>query len=312
QALNILSTAFAERGWKIRPVEIRHPDMSIVTPDFTPAKRKLTVDYVNKMLGLKLTAKEITTCLEKMGFGVEDGEDLEILIPCYRADILHEIDIVEDVAIGYGYQNFRPELPKIVTTGEKHPIEKYCEKVRDVMIGYGFTEVMTLMLTTEESNFSNINASGEAVKIKNPISEEHTIIRTNLLSSLLEFLKLNKHKELPQKVFEVGDIVMLDKDAETGARDVRKLCACSTHSKASFTEIKSIVEGFLRDMAVDGYRIKKGQDKSFISGRCGSIDIDDKKIGVFGEVHPEVITNFELEYPIIAFEIDLNEMVVLK
>ena len=128
-----------------------------------------------------------------------------------------EIDIVEDVAIGYGYENFSTDLPKIVTTGEKHPIEKYCEKIRGTMIGYGFTEIMTLMLTNEESNFSNINATGKAVKIKNPISEEHTIVRTNLLSSVMEFLKLNKHKELPLKVFEVGDVVKLDNSSETGA-----------------------------------------------------------------------------------------------
>ncbi|MFQ5975864.1 MAG: phenylalanine--tRNA ligase subunit beta, partial [Candidatus Hydrothermarchaeales archaeon] len=216
KTLNILSTAFAERGWKIKPVEIKHPEMNTMTPDFTPSKRKITLDYVNRMLGLELTAKEVASCLLKMGFGVGvKGGELEVLIPCYRADILHEIDIVEDVAIGYGYENFIPELPKIMTTGEKHPVEKYCERIRDAMIGYGFTEVMTLMLTNEESNFSNINHSGEAVTIKNPISEEHTIIRTNLLSSLMEFLKLNKHKELPQKVFEVGDVVIPDKNTET-------------------------------------------------------------------------------------------------
>ncbi|MFQ5974759.1 MAG: phenylalanine--tRNA ligase subunit beta, partial [Candidatus Hydrothermarchaeales archaeon] len=96
------------------------------------------------------------------------------------------------------------------------------------------------------------------------------------------------------------------------ARDVRKLCSCSIHSKASFTEVKSIVEGFLRDMAMDGYEIKKSQDKSFIAGRCGSISVGNKEIGVFGEVRPDVITNFELEYPLIAFEIDLNEMMASK
>jgi len=313
QALNILSTAFAERGWKIRPVEIKHPARTVVTPDYTPAKRKIRAEYVNRMLGLNLTTKEIAACLKKMGYGVVDkGEEIEVLIPCYRSDILHEIDIVEDVAIGYGYENFKTVLPKIVTTGEKHPVEKYCEKIRDTMIGYGFTEVMTLMLTNEESNFSNINHQGEAVKIKNPISEEHTIVRTNLLSSLIEFLKLNKHKELPQKVFEVGDVVIPDENTETGAREVRKLCTCSIHSKANFTEVKSLVEGVLRDMAVAGYEIKKSVDKSFISGRCASIIVGGREIGIFGEVHPEVMTNFELEYPLIAFEIDLNEMIALR
>ncbi len=177
------------------------------------------------------------------------------------------------------------------------------------MIGYGFTEIMTLMLTNEESNFSNINTTGKAVKIKNPISEEHTIVRTNLLSSVMEFLKINKHKELPLKVFEVGDVVKISKSSETGAESVRKICACAIHSKANYTEAKSLVEGFLRDMAIEDYKINKSEDKSFISGRCGNIKVNDNIIGVFGEIHPSVITNFELEYPTIAFEIDLNKMI---
>ncbi|MFQ6135724.1 MAG: phenylalanine--tRNA ligase subunit beta [Candidatus Hydrothermarchaeales archaeon] len=312
RALNIVATAFAERGWGIRQVEIEYPDKVIKTPDFSPVKRGLGVEYVNRMLGLDLTSSEIASCLEKMGFGVEDGENLLVSVPCYRADILHEIDLVEDVAIGYGYQNFEPVLPKLVTTGEKHPMEKYCEKVRSAMIGYGFTEVMTLMLTNEESNFLDTKTEGEAVEIKNPISEEHTIVRTSLLSSLLEVLKINKHRELPQKIFEIGDVIFLDKDVETGALDKKKLCSCSIHSKASFTEIKSVVEGVLRDLGVKDYQIKRSDHASFIEGRRATIKASDLDVGYFGELHPEVITNFELEYPIIAFEIDLNEMMALK
>lgn len=310
QALNILASAFAERGFEVAQVKVKYPNKTIVTPDFKPALKKLRVDYANQMLGLKLSPKEIAACLKKMGYGVrKQGRTLAIEVPCYRCDIMHEIDLVEDVAIGYGYENFLPLLPALSTTGEKHALEKFCEALRSVMLGYGFTEVMSLMLTNERNNFAKLRISGEAVVVKNPISEEHTILRTSLLQSLLQVLQINRRRELPHKIFELGDVLILDENFETGARTVRRLAACSAHSKASFTEIKSLVEGLLRDLGAKKYSIEKFEHGSFIPGRCAAVKLNGKLLVCFGELHPEVLANFELTYPVAAFEMEVEELI---
>ncbi len=310
QALNILATALAERGFTVRKVEVRYPDRSITTPDFSPEVKRLRRSYANRMLGLSLSSEEVKACLERMGYGVKvkGEEELEVLVPCYRCDIFHEIDLVEDIAIGYGYGNFPTTLPEVLTTGEKLPVEELGEKLRMLMLGYGITEVMSLMLTNEAENFSNLRREGRAVRIKNPISEEHTIVRTSLLPSLLSVLRLNKHRELPQRIFELGDVVLPDSSAETGAVRQRRLGVAVIHDRASFTEVKSLLQGLMRDLGIEDYRVEPEEDPAFIPGRCASLIIGAQKVGVFGEVHPEVIENFELEYPVAALEIQVEPL----
>ncbi|NOZ60020.1 MAG: phenylalanine--tRNA ligase subunit beta [Euryarchaeota archaeon] len=314
QALNILATALAERGFTVRQVEVRYPERSLLTPDFSPGVRRLRVEYVNRMLGLSLDAEEVRACLERMGFGVRDeGEELEVLVPCYRCDIFHEIDLVEDVAIGYGYGNFSSRMPAVPTVGEKLPLEELGEKLRMLLPGYGFTEVMNLMLTNEAESFSWMRRTpGGAVRIKNPISEEHTLVRTSLLPGLLRTLRLNRHHELPQRIFELGDVVLLSGEAEVGAVRRRRLAAASIHDRASFTEIKALVQGILRDLGVEEYEVVPSEDPAFIPGRCAALRISGTGAGVFGEVHPEVLENFQLEYPVAALELDVEPLVQLR
>jgi phenylalanyl-tRNA synthetase beta chain len=310
QALNILATALAERGFTLREVEVRYPNRTLTTPELSPQVRRLSTRYAERVLGLSLSSEEIKACLERMGYGVRvvsEGE-LEVLVPCYRCDIFHEIDLVEDVAIGYGYENFPATLPKVLTTGEKLPLEELGEKLRILMLGYGFTEVMNLMLTNDAENFSRLRRSGEAVRIRNPISEEHTTVRTSLLPSLLRTLRLNKHRELPQRIFELGDVVLLSEGEETGALRRRRLGAAVIHDRASFTEAKALLQALLRDLGVEDYRVEPLEDPAFIPGRCASVVISGERVGVFGEIHPEVLENFELEYPVAALELDVEAM----
>ncbi len=298
QALNILTTAFAERGFEVLTIDIEYPDKKIRTPNYTPSKKNLRVDYTNKMLGLNLNVQDVERLLEKMGYGAKAGDNIvEVLVPCYRVDIMHEIDLVEDVAIAYGYENLKPSLPSLATVGSKEELEKFCEKVRSLMIGFGFFEVYSLMLTND--NFNKI-----PIKIKNPISEEHTIVRTSIIPSLLNFLKINKHKEMPLKIFEIGDVVYVE-NSEVMER--RMLGACIMHSRANFNEIKEVVEGFLESLGVN-YEVEACNSYGFIDGRSACIVIDNKNLGYFGEVHPEVLEKYELNYPVVAFEIDLSEI----
>ncbi|MBU4189595.1 MAG: phenylalanine--tRNA ligase subunit beta, partial [Candidatus Thermoplasmatota archaeon] len=297
-ALNIVCTALAERDGEIYSVSIVD-DKKIVTPDLKTKTKTLTMEYVNSMLGMELKEKEVVSSLKKMGFDANaDNGNIEVHIPAYRTDILHQIDLVEDVAIGYGYKKFSGILPKALTFGKYKDAEKRSEELRKTMIGFGFNEVTTLTLSSEKNQFEKmcINEENKTI-IKNPISEEHTILRVSLLPGLLNILNINKHRPLPLKIFEIGDVVV-DK------KNVRKIGGMITHSKANFTETKSIVEGILREMKIK-HEIKPKTMGCFIDGRCASILSDKKEICYFGELHPNVITNFELGNPVTSFEMRL-------
>jgi phenylalanyl-tRNA synthetase beta chain len=227
---------------------------------------------------------------------------ISFLIPPYRCDILHAIDIIEDIAVGYGYDKIEPILPKVSTVGGQSEIEKISRKFRELMIGLGFQEVLNFILTSKLNNFEKMCLEGSAVEILNPVSSEYEICRTWLLPSLMKVLMANKHREYPQKVFEIGDCVLFDDNAETGTKRVRKLAGVISYDDANLTEIKSIVEVIMKAIGCN-YSIRELEHPSFIKSRCGEVLVNDERIGFFGEIHPKVLENWDLERPVIAFEI---------
>ena len=299
-ALNIITTAIAERGGKLEMVKVIGNEVRN-TPDLSPSHVKVDLDYASKILGFDIK-KHAADALEKMGFDARvKGKVIEVDIPAWRVDILHPIDIVEDMAIGYGYDKISPELPKSMTFGESLS----SNKIHETMIGLGFNEVLTISLSNEEEQFEKMNLKPrEVVSIENPISSKHSCIRVSLLPSLMEILSKNRHNELPQMIYEVGEIVEiidgvpLNKTMVSGVK---------IDAKTGFTECKSIVEALLRNMGIKA-DVEEKKSGTFIDGRCASLLKDEKPIGYFGEVHPSVISNFELEYPVIAFEIYADEL----
>jgi len=299
-ALNIIATAIAERGGKLEMVKVIGNEVRN-TPDLSPSHVKVDLDYASKILGFDIK-KHATDALEKMGLDARvKGKVIEVDIPAWRVDILHPIDIVEDMAIGYGYDKISPELPKSMTFGSSLS----SDKIHETMIGLGFNEVLTISLSSEEEQFEKMNLKPrEVVSIENPISSKHSCIRVSLLPSLMEILSKNRHNELPQMIYEVGEIVEiidgvpLNKTMVSGVK---------IDAKTGFTECKSIVEALLRNMGIKA-DIEEKKSGAFIDGRCASLLKDEKPIGYFGEVHPSVISNFELEYPAIAFEIYADEL----
>ena len=301
-ALNIVSTALAERGARIQTILVEGNER-MITPDLKPAKWSLDPAECNSLLGLELDRGEICRCLWKMGYGCDDdGVDIiNVLAPATRMDLLHPVDLIEDVAKGYGYEQFGTQLPTVQTIGGERSIEKAANLVRVMMVGYGYFEVTTLTLSCPREQFESTRMKErEVVEILNPISEDHTCLRVRLLPSLFSVLRKNKHRDLPQRIFEVGDVVI-----DTKRR--KHLAATSIHSKASFTEMKSVVEGFLRDCSLKWELSPAGQGM-FVEGRDASVIVDGENVGYFGEVHPEVITSFGLGHPAVAFEIDLEKV----
>lgn len=302
QVATIVVTALAERGGEIYTCEVVDKNKKMLFPELKVKRKKLTVKYVNALLGLELTAEEITSALKKMGFDAESKNGtVEVLIPPYRFDIFHSADLAEDVAIGCGYEKFKFTYPEKLTFGEKRNTEVLTEELAEVMVGLGFNEVVTLTLSSPAEQFEKMHLKeGISTPVQNPISERHTILRVSLIPSLLDILRLNKRHELPQKIFELGDVVIDNKN-------VRKLGAVFIHSKASFTELKSVVEVILKERNIK-YTIQESASPSFIEGRRAVILKNGIEIGYFGEFHPEVITNFELSYPAVGFEITVSSL----
>ena len=305
QTLNIICTSFAETGGKIESLRIIRPEKELKTPDLTPKTKKLKISNVARITGIKINPKTIIDLLEKARMDAEiiSEDQIKVKIPPYRIDILHEVDIIENIAIQYCFKNIKPEFPAIPTIGKENPWHEADKSIREVMIGLGFQEIMSLMLTNEENHYKKMRLEeDERVEVAQPISTDRTMIRKSLLNSLLEFLEANRHEDLPQKIFEIGDVIYLDKRQETNTRIIKKLAGAIIHSNANFTEIKSTVAAILENLGYK-FKIENLDHPSFIRGRCAKINDKNGLKGFFGELHPEVITNFNLEYPVVAFEI---------
>ena len=297
-ALNIVTTSLAERGGQIYSTIVKDQGKSYITPDLSPQKRQLSIDYVNRILGTKLNGKEVIKCLKKMGYNAAElsKNKLNVDIPAWRADILHEIDIVEDVAVGYGFDKFKIEFPKSLTFGKTLPNLELYNGLRNIMIGLGFNEVTTFTISNEQDEFKRLGLeSSKRAQIENPIGEEYSCLRVGLVPSLLKILNENRHHPLPQQIFELG--IVVDKNF----KNQNLLGFVKIDAKANFTECKSLVDAVMRDSGAK-YNIKDKDHPAFVKGRCASVFIGNKEIGFFGELHPKTISEFELEYPIIAFE----------
>ncbi|MEM1569487.1 MAG: phenylalanine--tRNA ligase subunit beta [Candidatus Bathyarchaeia archaeon] len=318
--LNIIVTSLAERGGEIYKVKVLYPVETpfgkvFESPDLKIQEVKLSLDFVNKILGEKLTISEVLEFLHKMRYDATEYSEEEVLVkvPAYRVDIMHPVDLVEDVAIAYRYDHIKPEIPKVFTRGGESYMERFSAKVRLVMVGLGFQEVITDVLTNPYELFTAMRVKPEpVVELENPKTIEYTVCRNWLMPCLMKILSRNRHREYPQRIFEVDDVVILDENSETGAINVRKLAAVSIHSEADYAEIKAVVDTLLKILDVKFY-IKPGEHPSFIEGRIGFIEATTgENLGFLGEIHPEVLENFGLENPSAGFEINLMSIVRLK
>jgi len=311
RSLNVLATALADMGGTIEKVRVKYPDRTVISPNLTPQKMKFRINYANELLGLKLSEAQVAESLRKCRLDAKTVRNgiVEVAIPAYRIDVLHEVDLVEEVAIGYGYYRLKPTIPETLTIGEQHPVHRTSNIVRQIMTGLGFTEVMNFTLINEVAHYQKMRLNARnLIKLANPVSAEYTILRESLLPSLMKNLMDNKHESFPQRLFEVSDVGQINQRAETRVERRLHVAGISSHSTANFTETKSCVEALLHNMGLKRWEIKSTRHPSFLEGRTAAIYLKRKEIGVLGETHPEVLNNFELENPTSAFEIDIEEI----
>ncbi len=297
KALNILTATLADMGGKIYQMTLEYGKEKIITPDFTPKKTKISLENTNSLLGLNLKEREMEKLLQKMG---HECKNSQVYSPAWRTDILHEVDLIEDVAIAYGYNNLIPEIPQVATNSQESKDSIIKRKLSEALVGLGLLEISTFHLIKEDE--AKKMKLKELIELENA-KTEYKLLRPNLLISTLRILADNKDHEYPQKVFEIGRI--FEKDKKSGISESENLIIATT--PGNFTEIKQTLN-FLFDQLQLNYELKETEDKSFIEGRTGKILLNKKEIGIMGELNPNTLRAFNIKMPISTIEISLEEI----
>ena len=311
KCLNIIVTCLAEMGGKIYQMELYYKDKK-KTPDLNPEKIKLSLENTNKLLGLDLNEKILKELIERMGYDYNKGI---VEIPAWRVDVLHEVDLIEDVAIAYGYENFIPEIPKISTIGGEEQKEVIKRKISEILTGMNFLEVSNYHLTNKKDQFKKMSVAEEEFTEVEESKTDYNILRKNLSHYLLKIFSENVDSEYPQRIFEIGRVFQKE--------ECENLALAIT--PGNYTEARQILEYLSRMIDIE-LKISE-PDKSpnyFIDGRTAEIKINSdnkdssgvgsrgvgggKSIGFIGEIHPKILKNWKIKMPVSLFEINLEEI----
>ena len=318
--LNLVTLALIDRGGKASSTTIKYPagteyiESKVITPNFSNRRIELSVQETNKLLGLNLGATEIADLLGTAGLDIEKitPNCLTVLVPCYREDIMHQVDIIEDVSIAYGYNNIKPLWRELPTTGKAETDQQLINTARELMVGLGYQEVLNNTLSNQETLFQKMNTPPtKLVELANPKVNTMTCLRNWLLPSLMEFLSVNQSVEFPQKIFELGKVTLLAETKETRTIDENWLSAVTTHPNANFSEIKSALDSFMTNLGVE-WQIKEANHPSFMEGRVGEITVEGKNVGFVGEINPAVLQSWKLENPAAAFQLNFQKLADTK
>ncbi len=299
--LNILCQDFMDRGGKVQTVEIIGKD-KVETPQTEPENMILDLNYANKTLGTNFSDKEAVKLFKKQRLNAEsDNGKINCEIPRYRTDFIHPVDLAEELAIGFGLNNFEIETPSLFTKGGLSWQTLMTEKARNVLSAGGFVEIANHVLASEE-----LMVKCEVktyIKIQNPVSKDYSVLRSELLPLLLETASKNTHHSYPQKIFEVGEVALFDKTIQTNLN----ASALILSSNASLTEIASHFSIFSKAAGFE-FTLEKKEDKKFLKNRSLAIKVNGIEQGMMGEVNPEILTNLGIEMPASAFEFTLSKL----
>ena len=300
--LAVIATTLAEAGGRLGTVEIKDVRRR-VTPDLTPAEIPLDAGLVRSVLGLDLSDAAIKTSLARSRLGVRGRK---VLAPRYRVDLMHPVDVAEEVALGHGFDRIEPAYPPSSSPGSFNRFEDFLDSASTVMAGEGMIEMMTFELTDETSLYSRFQRSpSDSIRVQNPKSLEHSVLRDSVLPTLMASLSGNVRSDYPQRVFEIGRVYARGK---AGVSEAWHLGCIVAHSQSSYTEAKMCLEAACRTLAGEEATARRGQHWAFAPGRCGSILVDGTELGQVGEMRPETIEAFGLGVPVSGFEIDLSRL----
>jgi phenylalanyl-tRNA synthetase beta chain len=304
---NIVAT-LADIGFKLETVIVQQGNTrDSFTANLNTSLPNIKTDYINKALGLSLSNEDIINCLRKsrLDATVIDSGTINCVIPNYRIDIFGPIDIVEEVAIGYGLYNMEPSLPEFRFNGNKSRQNYFFDKIRQAMIGMGLIENINFILSNKDIHFKKMNLDKpNFFTVNNSKSDEHDILRQSLLPSLLFSLSKNIHEEYPQKLFEIGPIFKPEKENF----EKWNLCCVNAFNGVTFSEIKAVLQTLMEICFNVKFETKASENLSFVRGRSADIIYKGAVIGQIGEISPLLIDSFKIKMPVAAFELDLTEL----
>ncbi len=304
--IKVLATSIAERGRTLEVVRIhRLGGEMLSTPSMERQRMLLDLSYVEEVLGTPIDLAIAEQSLVKMGHKVSRVGEGRLLVEVapYRVDILHPVDLVEDVAIGMGLEQLPLESPPIFMVGRLHWKEQIARRVRDLMIGLGFQEVVTYILGSREI----VELSKEPyVEIANPVSSEYIALRNSLVPKLVMYLAHNQHVEYPQKIFEVGDCVEVHNGVP---KTTFSVAAAIADYSVGFEDIQAVAHALLANLGLTP-QYSSAKHPCFIEGRCADVlcSTCGEKLGVMGEVRPEILESMELLMPVAAMELKLEKV----
>ncbi len=269
-------------------------------------KTRVRSSAIERSLGVYMDESTMVGMANRLGHvAAKYGNSILVFSPPYRVDVLGEQDIVEDIAIAYGYDRIDP-MPVIGhSIGMPEESALLYNRLSSLMLGLGFTEAMNPYLTNERLNFEMLGdkPSKDAITIEHSKTESITMMRTTLLPALLQNLSSSSHDSMPQRLFEVGSVFRM------GPRPVegRRLGMVSEHSRSNYSEAKAAATEVLRLFGIEDLQFRRSEEPRYIRGRAALVmDTKGTRLGAIGEINPEVLENFGIEEPVAAAEIDVD------
>ena len=318
KCLNIIVANLSEMGGKIYAMNIKDSkNGNFVSPNMSLEELKFEIKDIEKTLGIELSEKNVKNYLIRMGIGYENRSGKSVaLIPAYRADILHWIDLSEEIAIAYGYDNFVSEVPNISTIAYESSIDKTKRTIGNILAGLGLLETSSFHLTTKKNIKKMYYDFSDFIEVEESKTERN-ILRIDMLTNLLQIVSENSDAAYPQKIFEMGRVFSRCENMEVGGRrsevgcyetgvlEEERLAIGLINESVNFTELKQILDYLFKMLDIE-YSIEPVENSNYIIGRCGKIIVDDKEIGFIGEIAPRVLKNWKIRMPVVALEIKLN------
>jgi phenylalanyl-tRNA synthetase beta chain len=320
----VICYALDARGATIEDVEVVYADETeppaegarLRRPDLAVETKGVAHDRIESILGVELDEAEVVDLFERSGLdATADDGVYEVSVPPYRVDVLHPLDLIDDVGRAYGFNDLDPRYPDVATVGERHEGSRLESAVRTQLVGLGFEDLLNFHMTNETDcldrmrveSGSDVLGGGPPVEIVEPYSEDYTVLRTWALPSLVTVLANNTHRSYPQDLAEIGLTARLDDDAPTGVGESRHVAAVLARTDASYEDAKGRLAALVDDFGAD-LATPPVEHPSFLDGRVAAVEIDGDRVGVVGELHPAVLVEHDLELPVAAFEFDLDAL----
>ncbi len=313
-ATSIVACDLADYGFTVQPVKTIYPyetefGREITSPYYFQEPCVAAIADINKLLGVEFTAEEAARYAAKMGLDVKvEGDAIKAQAPHFRNDFLHPVDLMEDVMIGRGTNEFEPVLPMEFTAGRLSPEELFARSVKDTMVGLGYQEMVYNYLGSRKDFIEKMGIDeSPVVRIANPMTENYEYLRNSILPSLLSTEAVSANAVYPHRIFEIGKVAYHDPQDNYGSVTRNWLGFLDADADSNFNDLHSMVSAVFYYLSRE-YTLRESDDPRFLSGRCADIEYKGQQVGILGEIHPQVLENWSITVPCAACEIDLDSI----